>query len=510
MCGSGGCGTCWGVDLGQEKDIERLRQAALLLEAENKRLVAAVLGLTKQLATAKGEDARMLQLRIADLETQLARRNQLLFGTSTEKRPGPKQEGQPKAPQRGHGPKAQPELPVVEQLHELDAPDQVCNSCGGHLQEWEGQTEDSEEVHVLERKFVLVKHKRKKYRCGCGGCVETALPPEKLFAGARYSIDVAIEVAVQKYLDHLPLERQVRIVKREGLDVDSQTLWDYLERLVRLLAPAHARLGEYLLTVPVLGADETRWLVMGAPAGERTKWYVWALVSAQAAFYKILDSRSAEAAREVLGDYQGIVVADGYSAYQSLRKRGGAFTLAHCWSHVRREFIAAAENYPQAELAVGLIAELYAVEKEASTGPPDDALRARLRNEKSRDLIRRLQSWAMEQRPLPESGLGKAIAYMSGLWPGLLRFLDDARIPLDNNATERALRGPVIGRKNHYGSRSKRGTEVAAVIYTLVESAKLCGLEPKAYLRTAVLAALRGEQSPLPHELPAPVPPTTN
>lgn len=141
------------------------------------------------------------------------------------------------------------------------------------------------------------------------------------------------------------------------------------------------------------------------------------------------------------------------------------------------------------------------VEALCPTGPPGDELRRKLRDKKSRAIIAQIQQWALEQRALPQSGLGKAIAYMGGRWHGLVLFLEDARIPLDNNATERGLRGPVIGRKNHYGSRSKRGTEVAALLYSLTESAKLCGLEPKAYLRRAVSAALAGETIPLPHEM---------
>lgn len=113
-----------------------------------------------------------------------------------------------------------------------------------------------------------------------------------------------------------------------------------------------------------------------------------------------------------------------------------------------------------------------------------------------------IHAWAHQQRALPESGLGKAIAYMLGLWKGLTRFLDDPRIALDNNATERALRGMVIGRKNHYGSRSKRGTEVAALFYSLIESAKLAGVEPKAYLLRATYAALDNPGTvTLPHAL---------
>ena len=492
------------MNLAHETNVERLRQAALLLEAENGRLLAKVVELTRQLATARGEDATVLQLRLAELEAQLAKRNHLLFGTSSEQRHQKRGSGKPpRTPRPGHGPKPQPNLELVEKVHHLDAADQVCNSCGGGLEEWKGQSEDSEEVDVIERKFVVTKHRRQKYRCRCGGCVETALPPPKLFEGARYSINWAIEVATQKYLDHLPLERQVRIMEREGLSVDSQTLWDYLERLVRILEPAWDRLHGHVLQQPVIGADETRWPLMGAAEGTPSKWQLWAISAADAMVYRILESRSAEAARQVLGEYTGTVMVDGYAAYESLQKNGGKFSLANCWAHARRAYLDVRENFPQVEPVLNLIGDLYNVEALCPTGPPGDELRRRLRDTKSRVIISRIQQWALEQRALPESGLGKAIAYMGGRWRGLVRFLEDPRIPLDNSATERGIRGPVVGRKNHYGSRSRRGTEVAAILYSLMESAKLCALEPKAYLRRAVTAALAGEQIPLPHEVAA-------
>lgn len=492
------------VNLAHETDVERLRQAALLLEAENGRLTSKVLELTRQLATARGENALELQMQLAELEAQLAKRNHMLFGTSSEQRHPKRSGGRPeRTPRPGHGPKPQPNLELVEKVHRLDAADQVCNSCGGQLQEWKGQSEDSEDVDVIERKFVVVKHRRQKYRCTCGGCVETALGPQKLFEGARYSINWAVEVAVQKYLDHLPLERQVRIMAREGLAVDSQTLWDYLERLVRLLAPAWDRLHRHVLGQPVIGADETRWPLMGAPEGTPSRWQLWALSTADAMVYRILESRSAEAARQVLGEYTGILMVDGYAAYESLAKNGGKFSLANCWGHARRAYLDIRDTFPQVETVLDFIGELYNVEALCPTGPPGDEVRRRLRDTKSRPIIVRIQQWALEQRALPESGLGKAIAYMGGRWNGLVRFLDNPAIPLDNSATERGIRGPVVGRKNHYGSRSKRGTEVAAVLYSLMESAKLCGLEPKAYLRQAVTAALAGEQIPLPHEAAA-------
>jgi transposase len=161
---------------------------------------------------------------------------------------------------------------------------------------------------------------------------------------------------------------------------------------------------------------------------------------------------------------------------------------------------------------LALIGQLYAVERAGPALPGTAsaesradavALRAAARREQSIAIVDAIRAWAFRQRALPESSLGKAITYMLGLWAGLTRFLGDARIPLDTNATERGLRGMVVGRKNHYGSRSKRGTEVAALFYSLIETAKLCEVNPKTYLLTATHAAIETPgPAPLPHALP--------
>lgn len=504
-------GICGGVfRLDTEKDIELLRQAALLLESENKRLTAMVLELTKELLVAKGKDKEQLQLRLLQLEQQLAVQNRKLFGQSSEKRGegqgGGAEDDKPKKPQRGHGPTEQPNLLRVDDVvHELDEADKVCPSCGGGLDEWADQFEDTEEVDVLERRFVLRKHRQKKYRCRCGACVETAPPPTRLFPAARYSVDVAIEIVILKYVDHMPLERQARIFLREGLDVTSQTLWDYLDRVARLLEPAYDRLHAYVLVQPVIGADETWWRVMGKGQDSK-RWHAWGASTASAIYFLIEDSRSKTAAESLLGDYAGVVMCDGYGVYEALAATNARLVLAHCWAHVRRKFIDLEAAFPaESKAMVGLIGELYDVEDECPRGSDGDERRRALRNERSRAIIHRIGEWVYATYPntLPEGGLAKAIRYMGGMWKGLLRFLDDPRIPLDNNATERGIRGPVVGRKNHYGSRSLRGTEVAALFYSLLESAKLAGVEPKAYLRLALQAALAHEVIPLPHEVAA-------
>lgn len=488
------------VSLQREKDVETLRQAALLLEAENARLVKRNVELTRELLAAQGADASVLQLRLAELERQLQQARAALFSPSSEKRPRsdePSRAEAEKGKQRGHGPRQQ-SLPTLEVVHTLEEADTCCPQCGGTLRPMAECYEEAEEVDVVERHFVLKHHKRQKYRCACNACVETAPGPQKLQPGGRYSVDFAIEVAVHKYLDHQPLERQVRTMAREGLVVDSQTLWDQVNALARVLESPYGALLRYQLSQQVLGADETRWPLLGSPG--QAKWHMWALTSPKAVFHRVEDTRGADAARQLLQGFSGTLMTDGYAVYDALAKASqGRFGVAHCWAHVRRKFLECAA--PEAQVAVEFIGELYAVEREYKQGPPELSRLHALRQEKSRAVLARLHAWALEVRVLPESALGKALGYMGSLWTGLTRFVDDARVPLDNNATERALRGPVVGRKNHYGSRSRRGTEVAALFYSLLESAKLAGVEPRAYLRTATLAALRGEPPLLPHQL---------
>ena len=483
------------IDLATEPDIRVLRQVALLQDREIQRLHARL----AQVLAAAGADVVAIQGELEALTIQLAQREQALFGTSSEKRPrgddAPHASAPVPRPRRGHGPTGQPRLPVVEQRFTLPADQTACPACGGTLTPITGQVEESEEITVIERQFVVTRQQRQKYRCRCNGHVATAPGPVTLQAGARYSPAFAVEVASATYLDHLPLERQVRIMRREGLDVTSQTLWDQIEILARTLQPTSEAIHAVVLTAPVIGADETFWRMMGPRVGT-TRWYGWCLTSPDAAYFDIVKHRSAEAARAMLRGYRGIVMADGYDVYDVLARGDPGFTIAHCWAHVRRKYLEIEAYFPVCTEVIDRIRDLYAVERAAHTaaagGDPAVLLQRRQegRADQSVPIIAAIQRWVLAQRVLPESGLAKAIEYMTGMWRGLTLFLTDPRIPLDNNATERVLRGPVVGRKNFYGARSQRGTEVAALFYTLFETAKLRGVEPKAYLRKAVDAAL--------------------
>jgi transposase len=484
------------IAIQKESRLEVLREVALLLERENRRLHERIQQLTLTLARLQGQDGTSaLQGELDALKELLSRREKALFGDSSEKRPHPEPSTPEPKPRKGHGPREQLQLPVAEVLHVLDESNRDCPVCGEPLEEMKDQQEVSDEITVVERRFLVARHLRQKYRCRCNGAVVTAPGPRKLIPGGRYSPAFAVEVAASKYLDHLPLERQSRIMQREGLEVGSQTLWDQLDALAGHLEPTYRELGRRALASPLVHADETHWRLMAK--SERKKYWVWCLTSTDTVYCRIFDNRSKGAAQQLLAGYQGTVVADGYCAYEALARAGPGFTLAHCWSHVRRKFVEIESHYPgQAQEILDLIGDLYAVERDVLTHDVEDspaarlALRAQLRAERSRALVERIRVWAESQRILPRSGLGQAIGYMQELWAGLTRFLNDPLIPLDNNPVERALRGLVVGRKNHYGSRSSRGCEVAALFYSLIETAKLCGVEPKSYLLRATSRAL--------------------
>ena len=500
------------INIKHESDIETLRKVALMLDHENKRLTDSIRVLQNQIRKLSGEEALTKQQELEILKEILASRERDLFGDSTEKRRRPEGNGEPagvgevKKPQRGHGPQKQLALEVIEEIHELHEDDRTCSVCGGQLEEMKGQFEESEEITTVERQFVLLHHKRKKYRCRCNACIETAPGPVKLKAGSRYSPEFAIDVAVDKYVDHMPLQRQVKSMKRAGLIVKAQTLWDQLEALAKWLDPTYRAILQQVLKSPLVHADETPWPMLGGKYASKEKRWMWAVANEELVGYRILEDRSAKSARKILGGYSGILMTDAYGAYGSLARdgpqmkmgdgeSGSKIKLVHCWAHCRRKYFKAETNYPeQCKEILDLIGEIYEVESQV----PGDlseierlVLRAKLRDEKSREITGRIKKWAESQKVLPQSGLGRAIRYMLGIWSELTQFLDDSRIPLDNNHLERALRPPVVGRKNHYGSRSDRGTHVAELFYTLVESAKLNGVDPKEYLQKVTWRALK-------------------
>jgi len=500
----------------QIADLDTCKHVAILLERECDSLLTRNRELARELARMKGADQLVADFAESErLQAQLAQLQRMVFGKSSERRP---QEAEPEVaaptkPRKGHGPTEQPRLPVVEVQHALKVEElSTCEQCEGVVAAWEGQTEDCEIVTVVERSFKVERHQRQKYRCRCGDTIVTAPGPVRLVEGGRYSMDFAIEVCADKYLNHLPLDRQRKMMRREGLDITTSALWDQVHAVADVVQPTHQALKALVLSSPVIHADETRWMLLTSPESEC--WQAWGIASTKAVYYDILPSRSVEAGASLLMGYEGTLLVDGYAAYPAIARGSPGLRLAHCMAHVRRKFVEIEKFYPnECKVVLDLIGKLYAVERSA---PPLAALegadlkhaldvRLALRREQSRPLMDQIRAWALGLSVLRESVLRKAVEYMLERWDGLTRFLEDPRVPLDNNLLERSLRPIALGRKNHLGSKSPEGARATAILYSLIETAKLSGVDPKAYLRAAVLAALEVPfRIVLPHEVGVP------
>lgn len=493
----------------QIADLDTARQVAQLLEKENARLHTRLQALALENAALRGQEGQaQYEIEIVRLQEQMAALQRKLFAASSEKQGKQRDaQGERKKPAPPDGRREQKTLPLEVMEHKLDEADLACADCGKALCEWTGQSEDSEEIDIVQRSFVLKKHVRKKYRCECGAAPVTAEGPVRMPGGGLYSLDFAIEVAFGKYGLHLPLERQARWMTQQGLEMSSSTLWDQIEKLARVLSPAYEALRPYVVSSELVHGDETRWRMLGK--GGKT-WWVWCVGRNDAVYYRIEPTRGHQVVVDILDGFRGILMVDDYIAYQTAKKLLPHMTIVLCWSHARRGFVEALDAYPECQQALDLIAELFEVERDLPDWQviKDPRLRAdallhirELRQQRSKPRCAALLTWAKEQRGLPGSKLREAIQYMTSNWAGLTRFLDEPRAPLCNNPAERAMRGPVVGRKNHYGSKSLRGTEVAALFYSLVESAKLVGIDPAKYLRAAAEAAIRDGAALLPHQM---------
>lgn len=473
------------LKIDQIQDPEKLRQVAVLLDRTVDDLQERVKILTFEIAQLRGEAMAQVNFSFSLAAVQKA-----LDGPAAK----PEKKTSRRPDQPGHGPSPQANLPLVEQVHELPEAERGCSACGGTLDPMEGQYEESEEITVTERSYTLVLHRRQKYRCRCNGCVATAPGPLKPIPGGRYSLDFAVHVAVQKYADHLPLERQVQMMAREGLQVTSQSLWDQIEAAARVLKPTYEAIGAWLMAQSLLHADESGWLQIGDTG--KPKWTAWLICNSKATWIRIASSKSEAEGRRLLNGYQGTVVADGYQVYKQLARGrdpdSPGYHLAHCWAHVLRKFRDDVPADSRRSWILERIGALYKTEEEiVRESGEDPILHLTLRQERAEPILEEIRLWAYAQGGLRRDEFGKALAYMLRHWDGLTRYLEDSAVPLDNNPAERALRDLVVGRKNHYGSHSQRGAEVSALFYTLIGTAKLCGLQPDEYLREAITAALR-------------------
>ncbi len=369
-----------------------------------------------------------------------------------------------------------------------------CPDCGGALKPLGEDV--SEMLEYVPAYFKVIRHVRPKLACGkCDAIVQAAAPSRPIPRGIP-GPGLLAHVLVGKYCDHLPLYRQSGIYLRAGVNLDRATLADWVGQCSQLLHPLVDALRRYVLSAKKVHADDTPMPVLAPGEGKTRTGRLWTYVrddrpagdkAPPAVWFAYSPNRKGEHPQEHLKSFNGILQADAYAGYDALYETG-EIQEAGCWAHVRRKFfdLAQAHDSPLAREALERIGALYGIEAEIRGKPPSE--RRRVRQEQARPLLDDFHAWLTAEggKVSRKSVWAEAIQYALNHWSALVRYADDGRIEIDNNAAERALRGIALGRKNFLFSGSDAGGERAAAIYSLVGTAKLNGLDPEAYLSTVL------------------------
>jgi len=469
---------------------------------------------------------RMHQLAIAreaelkaeneSLRAQLRLRERQLFGTKSESHPAPseaqarpkpskprgQQPGQPSPGRRDHS-----HLPAVEEFVDLPDGQRHCSGCGLPFEPFAG-TEDGAILEVEVKAYRRV-YRRRRYTpaCGCGrhpGLVAAA-PPAKLIPKSTLGVSIWAEVLLDKYLFYRPTYRLLADWKTHGLDLSLGTLTGGLQRLAPLFEPVYQALIEHNQEQTHWHADETRWLVFATVEGKvGHRWTLWVFHSAEAVVFVLDQGRAHDVPEEHLGPVEeGILSVDRYSAYKAMKQvKDGTILLAFCWAHVRRDFLGVARSWPKEEgwalgwvERIGLLyqandARLGARREPSAFAEADGHLRLAV-GEMARQAGTELADPGIH--PARE----KVLVSLQEHWSGLTVFVGHPEVPMDNNTAERVQRGPVVLRKNSYGSGAVWAGELAAMLFSVFQTLCLWNINPRVWLNAYLQeCAARGGQVP--------------
>jgi transposase len=368
---------------------------------------------------------------------------------------------------------------------------QCCPDCGGSLRPLGEDV--SEMLEYVPARFKVIRQVRPKLSCsGCERIVQEAAPSRPIERGLAAPALLA-HVLVSKYAHHLPLYRQAEIYEREGVELERSTLADWVGGASRVLAPLVEAMRRYVLEGAKLHGDDIPVPVLAPGNGKTKTGRLWTYVrddrpagdtTAPAVWFAYSPDRKGEHPQQHLSGFTGTLQADGYAGFQRLYE-GGQIHEAACWAHVRRKFfdLNQAHASPVASEALSRIGQMYGIESEIRGRSPDE--RVQVRRERTRPLLEQMYGWlhATSAKLSRKSAVAIAIHYALSRWAALVRFCEDGRLEMDNNAAERALRTVAIGRKNYLFAGADSGGDRAAAMYSLIGSAKLNGVDPEAYLR---------------------------
>ncbi len=474
---------------GRAKDvIESLRRRNAELRAETRELKAERTALASRVET--------LEAQVEKLRSTRRVLSKALFGSRSEKRKkagtGRKRGQQPGAP--GHGRTRRPGLGEKKERHNPPKDARTCSCCG---KPYVANGERSTSLIEIEVKAHIRRIERPRWRRGCecaSSPLEVTAPPvPRLFPGTLYGTSFWARFLFEHCACRRPLSRVAAWYADQGLPVSPGTLANSLKRFVPLFDPIHEAILAHQNRTTVRHADETGWRVQEfRDSGRSSRAWLWTSVSADAVYFHIDPSRSAEVAKTLFGDTACtvFVVCDRYSAYRKLaRELDGKVILCLCWAHQRRDFIECAAGHARlsrwCEGWIERIGEIYRLNDERLKHyDPARALERQTpafdaaQDELKKAVERLFADAGAELAGLPQKARkAKALRSLLNHREGLCVFVDHPQVPMDNNAGERALRGPVIGRRLSFGSNSEDGAKFTAIMYSVVGTLSMNGID---------------------------------
>ena len=462
----------------------------LLSKEEVVELCKGLQDFNRQLQTALSEATAKItsgEQKSFLLNEQLINIKHRLFGKSSEKsKTGAKGPSGQSSKKRVLLPSERyPGLDIIEKDVTLDK-EPNCPCCSSKMKDT-GMTEDGEYLTVIPKRYYVVRQKRHKYSCPtCQGAVVTAPLIPRVTPGSSYSDEMMVDVAMSKYLELVPVERYSSIAKREGVDLAPNSLIQLTHNLADFVVPVYEKIKQEVLASEIIHADETPHRML--EGDKKSNWYFWGFSNTKASYFEARDTRSGDVAVELLkGSQCRYLVSDVFSGYEravaetNKIREGPKIQSLFCHAHARRKFKEAEKSNEDAEFFVRAYKAIYRLEKG----------NLETRRAWQRLYLEALKTKAqrLEVKTLRASAMGKAISYFLNNFEGLLRFTERDDLPIDNNAQERQLRTPVIGRKTWYGTHSRRGAMTASILFSIVESCKLNQVNPRQYLKDLIHSA---------------------
>jgi len=489
-------GRCHALLHHQDALIEELTATVRLQEREKAQLVHRVQQLLQRIYGSRSEKIDPAQLL---LFAEAAMKDAAAEAVAAAEA----QPADPKPKQKGHGRKKPPvELPRLPIEHPVPEADKVCPRCGeARLRIGE---EITEQLEYAPASLFVIEHIQPKLACRrCEEGVVMAPKPAQPIEKGLPGPGLLAHVVVSKYCDHLPLYRQESMFERHGLELSRQTMCGWVLASARILEPIVDVMKAQILQSKVIHTDDTPITVRQPGASGTHQGRFWVYLGDGDHPYTVYDytpNRKRDGPVEFLRDFKGTtdspryLQADAFGGYDGIFTQGdhddrdAVVIEVACWAHARRYFYdARGSDALRSHTMIAYIQELYNIEREAKE--LDAAQRCELRQEQSKPILNKMKDWLDTEQPrvLPKSPIGEAVQYALNNWIALRRYLDDGDLAIDNNLAENALRGITVGRRNWLFAGSDRGGRAAAILYSLIGSAKRHDLDPFVYLRDLFL-----------------------